>query len=314
MIYEQLQMDGLGGLESDPKKLPSYPQVFPVSHTALREKVAAIVTSVTCGERLQECSEKLSRAGSSVKIRPVYSQERIIGISGGCSMTLPRWGILLHGEYGALATSERRTSAIGCSLWRTPMAAERWENQKQKHLSEQVAYTELRGGGVLYPGDVHHAVCERREANESNKQYACGARNQEGRENKPCGTDSGSNTLSDAYGARKQQPCREQQKGGERACNVCKTLSDATGDKLGVFGCAGETAGAARGGSNQRGRTERDAGGEWWEVEPDVGRVAHGVPARVDRLRGLGNAVVPYQALPIFDAIAEYELFAQYYV
>jgi DNA (cytosine-5)-methyltransferase 1 len=33
--------------------------------------------------------------------------------------------------------------------------------------------------------------------------------------------------------------------------------------------------------------------GGWWSVEPDVGRVAHGVPARVDRLRGLGNAVVP---------------------
>ena len=31
----------------------------------------------------------------------------------------------------------------------------------------------------------------------------------------------------------------------------------------------------------------------WWESEPDVGRVAHGVPARVDRLRSLGNAVVP---------------------
>ncbi|MDY6960326.1 MAG: DNA cytosine methyltransferase [Pseudomonadota bacterium] len=30
-----------------------------------------------------------------------------------------------------------------------------------------------------------------------------------------------------------------------------------------------------------------------WLTEPDVGRVAHGVPARVDRLRGLGNAVVP---------------------
>ena len=30
-----------------------------------------------------------------------------------------------------------------------------------------------------------------------------------------------------------------------------------------------------------------------WPVEPSVGRVAHGVPARVDRLRGLGNAVVP---------------------
>jgi len=30
-----------------------------------------------------------------------------------------------------------------------------------------------------------------------------------------------------------------------------------------------------------------------WLTEPDVGRVAHGVPARVDRLRALGNAVVP---------------------
>lgn len=34
---------------------------------------------------------------------------------------------------------------------------------------------------------------------------------------------------------------------------------------------------------------------EWWLSEPDVGRVAHGVAARVDRLRlrSLGNAVVP---------------------
>jgi DNA (cytosine-5)-methyltransferase 1 len=30
-----------------------------------------------------------------------------------------------------------------------------------------------------------------------------------------------------------------------------------------------------------------------WVPEPDVGRVADGIPARVDRLRGLGNAVVP---------------------
>jgi DNA (cytosine-5)-methyltransferase 1 len=33
--------------------------------------------------------------------------------------------------------------------------------------------------------------------------------------------------------------------------------------------------------------------GEYWVSEPDVGRVAHGIPNRVDRLRALGNAVVP---------------------
>lgn len=32
---------------------------------------------------------------------------------------------------------------------------------------------------------------------------------------------------------------------------------------------------------------------DWWAAEPELGRVAHGVPRRVDRLRCLGNAVVP---------------------
>jgi DNA (cytosine-5)-methyltransferase 1 len=45
----------------------------------------------------------------------------------------------------------------------------------------------------------------------------------------------------------------------------------------------------------------------WWAVEPDVGRVAHGVPARVDRLRGLGNAIVPQIAEWIARRIREAE-------
>jgi len=31
----------------------------------------------------------------------------------------------------------------------------------------------------------------------------------------------------------------------------------------------------------------------WWQSEPGVGRVANGVPNRVDRLKSLGNAIVP---------------------
>lgn len=45
-----------------------------------------------------------------------------------------------------------------------------------------------------------------------------------------------------------------------------------------------------------------------WQTEPDVGRVANGIPSQVDRIRGIGNAVAPPQAYPIFEAIAEFEL------
>jgi DNA (cytosine-5)-methyltransferase 1 len=45
--------------------------------------------------------------------------------------------------------------------------------------------------------------------------------------------------------------------------------------------------------------------GRWWDIEPDVGRVAHGVPKRVDRLKCLGNSVVPQIPFVIGLAIKE---------
>ncbi len=41
------------------------------------------------------------------------------------------------------------------------------------------------------------------------------------------------------------------------------------------------------------GRIAQTGGSEWWAVEPPVGRVAHGVPDRLDQLAALGNALVP---------------------
>lgn len=44
-----------------------------------------------------------------------------------------------------------------------------------------------------------------------------------------------------------------------------------------------------------------------WPSEPNVGRVANGVSDRLDRIKSLGNAVVPQQVYPIFRAIMEIE-------
>lgn len=60
-----------------------------------------------------------------------------------------------------------------------------------------------------------------------------------------------------------------------------------------------------RTGDARRGEWQELADGRCWAAEPDVGRVAHGIPARVDRLKCLGNAVVPQQAYPIFKALME---------
>ena len=81
-------------------------------------------------------------------------------------------------------------------------------------------------------------------------------------------------------------------------------------------GSWGSWARQAFAGAQHGGRQRRDAQGQgagatvpsgWWLAEPDVGRVAHGIPSRVDRLRCLGNAVVPQIVELIGRAIIEHE-------
>jgi DNA (cytosine-5)-methyltransferase 1 len=56
-------------------------------------------------------------------------------------------------------------------------------------------------------------------------------------------------------------------------------------------GSGREACGTDRVGEGQP--TRRPARAGWWAAEPGVGRVADGVPHRVDRLAALGNALVP---------------------
>ena len=55
------------------------------------------------------------------------------------------------------------------------------------------------------------------------------------------------------------------------------------------------------------GTAHRQPAKDWWATEPDVGRVAHGIPRRVDRLKGLGNAIVPQIAQRIGETIKKAE-------
>lgn len=98
--------------------------------------------------------------------------------------------------------------------------------------------------------------------------------------------------LANANRKRKPQPQGAIQKQRRRACNSGEDVADA--------GCLnGE--GIV---SSLTDKKEREVAGErppgscsdgvgWWAVEPQLGRVANGIPNRSHRLRALGNAVVP---------------------
>ena len=58
---------------------------------------------------------------------------------------------------------------------------------------------------------------------------------------------------------------------------------------------------------NQFGRHSKNENGGNWGTEPDVGRVADGIPNRLDRIRQLGNAVVPQVVEQIGRAIMQIE-------
>ena len=77
-------------------------------------------------------------------------------------------------------------------------------------------------------------------------------------------------------------------------------------DTIGQRGCSGDDSrqdAEHADTSSQASGYGDDAG--WWTVEPDVGRLAHGVPARLAQLRCLGNAIVPQCATVVYDRICE---------
>lgn len=107
--------------------------------------------------------------------------------------------------------------------------------------------------------------------------------------------------------SRNEKNGRGIQESGLQSKRVCVGVSHSASNVMGMFGGTGETEATGARRSNYGNRAQEYGSREWWQAEPGLDRVANGVPGRVDRLRCLGNAVVPYQAYPIFKAIAKIE-------
>tara|TARA_R100000406_G_scaffold66358_1_gene46978 strand:+ start:438 stop:1406 length:969 start_codon:yes stop_codon:yes gene_type:complete len=87
-----------------------------------------------------------------------------------------------------------------------------------------------------------------------------------------------------------------------------KNVADATRKRMEGHRPAGEQEPQSPTGEGLSGRDSPRKGPSFWLPEPGVGRVAHGIPRRVDRLKGLGNAIVPQIAMQIGLTIKAVEI------
>jgi len=100
--------------------------------------------------------------------------------------------------------------------------------------------------------------------------------------------DGTSQPMANPHPERQLQPQRVEQEQRGWAGNSRCTVANPGGKRL-----EGRQSRGDWGSQHPQPEPSRGPVTQHWEPEPSVGRVANGVPNRVDRLKGLGNAVVP---------------------
>lgn len=109
--------------------------------------------------------------------------------------------------------------------------------------------------------------------------------------------------VANADSPRQLQPERRDEEQRKRPCHFCLDVSNANQEGPQGRGqldkATKEREAEERIGQNFAGLS----GTRWWETEPNVGRVAHGVSSRVDRLTAIGNGQVPLCAAEAFKRL-----------
>lgn len=114
---------------------------------------------------------------------------------------------------------------------------------------------------------------------------------------------NGGEDVADTEGERRREAGPDSQRPQERTTSGGDVRNTACSGQQVSQGC--QTTAERDGLGAPSGASIRNGTDRYWLPEPAMGRVAHGVPNRVDRLKGLGNAVVPQIPEAIGRAILE---------
>ena len=234
----------------------------------------------------------------------------------------------------AHTTGTRRSGREGCM--ETDRCNLREEVQTRLGTSEDLANsisTASRGGTAS--GEVGNERGEdsrtEPESIQSGNRAACSSNLKSGSEDVPNSNSIRLNNSLERQDQIRLSECRDKQTEGQRDVANSNSSNDPNQEGSRKEGNSGSKSSGANGGSGIRktdvansmckrqsgqgeyvksfnseknkegeaGYVKSNSGPVLWLPEPDVGRVANGVPSRVDRLKGLGNAIVPQVAFEI---------------
>jgi len=145
--------------------------------------------------------------------------------------------------------------------------------------------SEIRNGDNGYEGNKNNVA----DTHSSNQRTGKKSKQQEGNTSRECFSNS-SEYVADTESIGSDVRGREQHQGersGQGEIGGASSQDDANSYGKRLEGFRGEH---KLRNSEEEEQTSRDG---WWSVEPNVGRVAHGIPGRVHRLKGLGNSIFP---------------------
>lgn len=298
-------------------QLTLFPADSPASHSPLPGGKEAREMTVTSGRKWLELSKNSGPLGLLEKmLLESLEWHSLIFYLSWKPVDIGQGHFLFQ-----LALSEPDIEDTESQLWATPTAQDykrRGPNSNQQGLPEQVR---------MYNTPTAQDAKKQYTAAESNEEGFTGWRCDEGN---ICDTTSGrlSNGSSESVGGQGTQE-QESKRPDSNVSDSDNRSRDVRRD--GEFPTIKET---ERAGSNIGGRAQKHETGErrtaesvlggvvdglpawmdrdldflinhYWDDEPDIPRIAAGIEHRVDRLKCLGNAVVPQQFYPIFKAIAE---------
>jgi len=124
-------------------------------------------------------------------------------------------------------------------------------------------------------------------------------------------SQSGGDDVADTHSSNQRTGKKSKQQEGNTSRECFSNSSEYVADTESIgsdVGGLGQHQGERSGQGEIGGASSSTQGSQgWWSVEPNVGRVAHGVSGRVHRLKGLGNSIVPQIVEEIGKAIIKAE-------